>query len=127
MSKASGFADKVSDAINLKFIELCKLEERRGNYDYDQMKVIAGICMTRKPITDQSMEEPEVISIGTGTKLIHGKHFTASGEAIFDCHAEIIARRAFKRYLYAELTQLLQGHGSSIFYIENSEINLIKS
>ena len=48
-----------------------------------KMKVLAGICMTREPISDDSEEKPTVISIGTGTKTITGENFTASGHFLY--------------------------------------------
>ena len=78
------------------------------------MKVLAGICMTRQPISDSSNEKPEVISLGTGTKMLTGENFTASGTALLDCHGEIIARRGFKRFLYGQVKNV--NDPNSIFF-----------
>ena len=67
LSTNGAFADRIADAVNDKFMELCANQE---NDDFHKMKVLAGICMTRYPCSDESTEVPEVISIGTGTKTI---------------------------------------------------------
>lgn len=92
------------------------------------MKVLAGICMTREPISDSSNEKPEVISLGTGTKMLTGENFTASGTALLDCHGEIIARRGFKRFLYEQVKNVngSNSNGSIFFRPEGSSLLKLK-
>ena len=59
--------------------------------------------MTKEPLGEDSIEIPEVISIGTGTKTLTGDHLNASGTGIYDSHGEIVARRGLKRFFYHEL------------------------
>ena len=66
-------------------------------------KFMIGICMTKEPLGEDSIEIPEVISIGTGTKTLTGDHLNASGTGIYDSHGEIVARRGLKRFFYHEL------------------------
>ena len=102
-----------------------KLIDGTGSGEFHKMKVLAGIVMTRFPVSDDSIEEPEVISIGTGTKTITGSHFTASGKSVLDCHGEIIARRGFKRFLVDQIIKFTSGNEqNSIFEILNSKIKL---
>lgn len=44
-----------------------------------------------------------VVALGTGTKCLPRCNLQATGEQINDCHAEVLARRAFKRYILAEM------------------------
>ncbi|KAM9214685.1 double-stranded RNA-specific adenosine deaminase isoform 3-T3 [Leptosomus discolor] len=44
-----------------------------------------------------------VVSIGTGNRCVKGEELSLKGETVNDCHAEIIARRGFMRFLYSEL------------------------
>lgn len=53
-------------------------------------------------------EEPlpgsfEVVAIGTGTKVIDGNCLSTEGDRVHDCHGEVVARRAFVRFLYYQL------------------------
>ena len=67
------------------------------------MKVLAGICLTKEPVSDDTREKPEVLGLGTGTKTLLGNHLGISGREIIDSHGEIISRRCLKRYFYSEL------------------------
>nr|XP_028564857.1 double-stranded RNA-specific adenosine deaminase isoform X1 [Podarcis muralis] len=44
-----------------------------------------------------------VVSIGTGNRCVKGEELSLKGETVNDCHAEIISRRGFIRFLYTEL------------------------
>ncbi|NXE16589.1 DSRAD deaminase, partial [Lophotis ruficrista] len=44
-----------------------------------------------------------VISVGTGNRCVKGEELSLKGETVNDCHAEIISRRGFVRFLYSEL------------------------
>ena len=60
--------------------------------------VLAGIVMER--CHDDSYSSFQVISIGTGTKCLPQKEVSSFGDNLADCHAEVLARRAFIRFLY---------------------------
>ncbi|XP_046558600.1 uncharacterized protein LOC124267673 [Haliotis rubra] len=61
-------------------------------------KIIAGLVMKRNP-EDTGI----VISIGSGNRCITGQQLSLEGNTVNDCHAEIITRRGFLRFLYAQL------------------------
>ncbi|NXD86915.1 DSRAD deaminase, partial [Halcyon senegalensis] len=44
-----------------------------------------------------------VVSLGTGNRCVKGEELSLKGETVNDCHAEIISRRGFMRFLYGEL------------------------
>eukprot|EP00644_Phytophthora_capsici_P013787 jgi/Phyca11/77288/gw1.40.460.1 len=59
--------------------------------------VVAGIVLH-----DASKNSSRVISAATGNKCLGRRDLNADGLVVNDCHAEVLARRAFLRYLYAE-------------------------
>ncbi|NXC49273.1 DSRAD deaminase, partial [Penelope pileata] len=61
-------------------------------------KILAAIIMRRS-----SEDLGVVVSIGTGNRCVKGEELSLKGETVNDCHAEIISRRGFVRFLYSEL------------------------
>ncbi|XP_052801487.1 double-stranded RNA-specific adenosine deaminase-like isoform X2 [Mya arenaria] len=59
-------------------------------------KVMAAIVMT-----DNKTSISRVVSLGTGNRIIKGDKITQDGTVLHDSHAEILARRGFKRFLYS--------------------------
>lgn len=45
----------------------------------------------------------QIVALGTGTKCLGGAARSASGHLLHDSHAEVLARRALMKWLYAEL------------------------
>ncbi|NXY22028.1 DSRAD deaminase, partial [Atrichornis clamosus] len=58
-----------------------------------------------------------VVSIGTGNRCVKGEELSLKGETVNDCHAEIISRRGFVRFLYSELMKYDPSNPS---YVEES-------
>ncbi|XP_013863361.1 double-stranded RNA-specific adenosine deaminase isoform X2 [Austrofundulus limnaeus] len=56
-----------------------------------------------------------VVSLGTGNRCVKGEELSLKGETVNDCHAEIISRRGFIRFLYSELLRHYDGADDSIF------------
>ncbi|XP_064861149.1 double-stranded RNA-specific editase B2-like [Oncorhynchus nerka] len=73
-------------------------------------KVLAGIVMTR----GFDLRRAQVVSLGTGTKCISGECVSDQGWAVNDCHAEVTTRRAFLRFLYAQLELFLCNRPGSL-------------
>nr|XP_010952278.1 double-stranded RNA-specific adenosine deaminase isoform X2 [Camelus bactrianus] len=61
-------------------------------------KILAAIIM-KKDSDDLGV----VVSLGTGNRCVKGDSLSLKGETVNDCHAEIISRRGFIRFLYSEL------------------------
>lgn len=75
-------------------------------------KVLAGVIMTTE-------QDKIVVVLATGSKAI--RHLSDEGESIHDCHAEILARRAFKYFLYDQIAKYTSHQPDSIFQkVENS-------
>ncbi len=68
---------------------------------YSKRKVLAGVVMTTG--LDKVPEQAHVICVATGTKCINGEYISNQGLALNDCHAEVIARRALRKYLFMRL------------------------
>ncbi|XP_060937551.1 double-stranded RNA-specific adenosine deaminase [Limanda limanda] len=68
-----------------------------------------------------------VVSLGTGNRCVKGEELSLKGETVNDCHAEIISRRGFLRYLYSELQKHHEGAEDSIFEMAESEKLRIKA
>ncbi|XP_068998834.1 double-stranded RNA-specific adenosine deaminase [Embiotoca jacksoni] len=56
-----------------------------------------------------------VVSLGTGNRCVKGEELSLKGDTVNDCHAEIISRRGFVRFLYIELLKHYEGTDDSIF------------
>ena len=113
-------ADRIAACIREKFNQLTCNDVR-----LQRRKVLAGVVLTRH----YDIESMKVICITTGTKCIGGDCLTLNGEALNDCHAEIIARRCLIRYCYQQLKLLItENNDESIFErIPNSNRFQLKS
>lgn len=73
-----------------------------------EYKVIAGIVKVFN-------ENLQVVTFGTGSKFLLDQPSNFNGNTLIDAHAEVIARRAFLRYLYFELQKCIQNFPNTIF------------
>lgn len=62
----------------------------------------------------------EVVSAGTGTKCIGSMMLSENGDILNDSHAEVICRRAFIRYLMAQIRETKNENGQSIFKFDEA-------
>ena len=113
-------ADRVGQLCEEKFSELATQRPQSER----AKKVMAGIVMMKGSSGEGIVSGDvggEVVALGTGTKCISGESISESGLALNDCHAEVIARRAFLRFMYAQLTLCTKGpDNQSIFEREAS-------
>lgn len=65
-----------------------------------------------------------VVSLGTGNRCVKGEELSLKGDTVNDCHAEIISRRGFVRFLYSELLKHYEDASDSIF--EPAEKNKLR-
>nr|XP_002128212.1 double-stranded RNA-specific editase 1-like isoform X2 [Ciona intestinalis] len=101
---AGKLPDIVFQLVQQKFNSI--VEGLCGEQDYSKHKVLAGVVMTRK--MDPNIDEGTVVSVATGTKCINGEYISDQGSALFDCHAEIVAKRGLRKFLYEQLLSLPQ-------------------
>lgn len=64
-----------------------------------------------------------VISLATGTKCLGECELDPLGDRISDSHAEVLAKRAFHRYLLLEIRKALEGK-SQVFTFNKKKFNL---
>jgi tRNA-specific adenosine deaminase 1 len=60
-------------------------------------------CMAAFLVTPSPGAPPRVVALGTGTKCLAASARAPAGDALHDCHAEVVARRALHLWLYASL------------------------
>ncbi|XP_021342857.1 double-stranded RNA-specific adenosine deaminase-like isoform X2 [Mizuhopecten yessoensis] len=83
-------------------------------------KVIAGIVMETK-----TTNTFDVISIASGNRFIKGDALTTDGHVLVDSHAEILAARGMRKFLYYHLTKLSKGEKSTVLQrIEGEQAEL---
>jgi double-stranded RNA-specific adenosine deaminase len=124
------FADRVATAVIGSYQRHVPVSIR----DAYSQTVLAGVVVALPAPTEQQPEAVELVvaSFGVGTKFLPCAQVSASRSAapttppsergstrVLDCHAEVLARRGFQRFLLAEmeLAQLPQsqaGEGSRI-------------
>ncbi|ESO10942.1 hypothetical protein HELRODRAFT_167455 [Helobdella robusta] len=75
-----------------------KFKSLTGSSVYSKQKVLAGFIMTK-----DNNSNPKLVSLASGTKCINGEFISNNGRAINDCHAEILARRGLKNFLFQQL------------------------
>ncbi|GFS05670.1 double-stranded RNA-specific adenosine deaminase [Elysia marginata] len=98
--------DKIAALTHNKFNQLvATLPE-----SFPGRKVIAGLVM-RVGADDVGT----VISLGSGNRCITGDKLSLEGNTVNDCHAEIITRRGFLRFLYSQLLIHASDPSKSIF------------
>ncbi|KAJ8011880.1 hypothetical protein DPEC_G00062880 [Dallia pectoralis] len=103
------FAESIFYLVRRKYSELTD-KSHIISQSYNHHKVLAGIVMTR----GLDLRRAQVVCLGTGTKCISGKNVSEQGWTVNDCHAEVIARRAFLRFLYAQLEIVLSNLQDSL-------------
>lgn len=93
--------DVIAKAVFEKFFEII------APYPlFAKWKVIAGVAFTTRD------GDCQVVSIASGTKCVSGEKASLQGQTVNDCHAEVLARRGFVRYLYNQLLRVGKGQES---------------
>ena len=105
-------ADHIAELVHRKFDQLQRLAESTNV----GRKVIAGFVVTSPMLPDGGI----VVAVGSGTQCATGQNLSLRGETVNDCHAEIVARRSFKRFLYAEVNSIVDD-GESILFKRNED------
>lgn len=98
-----------------KISELClnfydKLPNSKRLHKETEWTILSAIVMQRNEC------DFEVVAMGTGTKCIGSNLLSATGNILNDSHAEIIARRAFIRFLLHQISVTRTSTVESIFH-----------
>ena len=100
-------ADAVASAVLRRYASLPK----NGKPQPGEYTLLAGFVVTEDAVPDAP---PRVVALGTGTKCLPASSRCPRGEALSDSHAEVIARRAFVRFLYDELERAMEDDGDAL-------------
>lgn len=103
-------ADRVSE-LCLSFYH--KLPNAKRLLKDSEWTIYSAIVMER----DSRLE---VVSCGTGTKCIGSLLLSENGDILNDSHAEVVCRRAFLRYLMAQVRATRSTGGQSIFKYDDN-------
>ena len=103
------FADRVAQCAIEAFDRLCAA----AGIEYRQTVCAAIVAVDRRA----GGATFSVVALGVGTKFLRAAQISADGGAgrvVRDCHAEVLARRAFKRFLCAELRRCVERGGGGL-------------
>ena len=109
-------SNKIERMVEEKYIKVSGVRENAEAI----RKVLSAIVLERKAGKRSTMK---VVALGTGTKCIASQNLNPNdpGKTVNDCHAEVIVKRAFRRYLYQQLSICFkQPERNSIFRYEFS-------
>lgn len=94
---------------------------------------VISLVVRQPPTFDSDHSDVIVpVSLGTGVKVLPHHRLPPLGDAVHDCHGEIIARRGFIRWLIFQAALLDQkgngriGEGSHALYVERGENGKLK-
>ncbi|XP_017797212.1 PREDICTED: tRNA-specific adenosine deaminase 1 [Habropoda laboriosa] len=110
------FADQVAQLCLEKYMKLGKT----GKPSEKEWTVLSGIALKKN---NGSLS---LVALATGTKCLGeidliNTELYEEGCRLSDSHAEVLARRAFLRYLYGQLDLLLNGAKSDVFVIDDEK------
>lgn len=92
--------------------------------DANQFTIIAAFVLRATGHPDTASElalHPltKVVALATGAKCQPTASFSPTGDALHDSHAEVLARRAFRRWLTEELQRALKANSAS-YWLQQS-------
>ncbi|EZA53394.1 tRNA-specific adenosine deaminase [Ooceraea biroi] len=104
----------LADSIARLCIEKYNFLKKTGKPSVHEWTVLSGIILQN---ADGSLC---LVALATGTKCLGESELINStpeerGSRLSDSHAEVLARRAFVRYLYDQIDMALSGSGSAVF------------
>lgn len=102
------------DICQLCFDTYKKLPKRGKPESGREWTLLAGVVQERNG-------DLEVVSIATGSKCIGKGKMDSKGEVLNDSHAEVLARRAFLRYLYNQLLLAYDSRGEDSIFTSPDE------
>ena len=100
-----GFADLVASACYAQFSKLPRRARPQAGREW---ALLAGVLLSVPP-----HKQPVVVALGTGSKCLGASQLSATGEKLADSHAEVVTRRAFRRFLMSEVRKVYKDGGES--------------
>ncbi|XP_035913019.1 tRNA-specific adenosine deaminase 1-like isoform X1 [Anopheles stephensi] len=110
-------ANRIASACLAKFDSLPKTGKPNESFEWT---ILSAIVLLKTAQTKDSADI-RVVALGTGTKCLAGNELSASGDRVHDSHAEVLARRAFLRYLLEQAENAASNPQESIFEQQTSE------
>ncbi|BGP07566.1 tRNA-specific adenosine deaminase 1 [Rhodotorula toruloides] len=74
---------------------------RRRSSNHPEWTVLAAVVLYRD-------EQARCVSIGTGLKALPHARLPVHGDVLHDSHAEVVARRGFKRWMYRQIEREIE-------------------
>uniref|UniRef100_A0A182JUQ4 tRNA-specific adenosine deaminase 1 n=1 Tax=Anopheles christyi TaxID=43041 RepID=A0A182JUQ4_9DIPT len=96
-------ANRIARACLAQFKTLPKTGKPNESFEWTILSAIVLVKTT--PNTPSN--EVRVVALGTGTKCLAGNELSPRGDRVNDSHAEVLARRAFVRYLLEQIEHAL--------------------
>ncbi|BFZ12905.1 hypothetical protein BsWGS_15944 [Bradybaena similaris] len=93
----SQLAKEIAEAVIHTYKKLPKKGKPQSNREWT---LLSGVVMS---IKEKFGIKLKTLSLGTGSKCIGKSKMSPKGDVLNDSHAEVLARRAFLRFLYKEL------------------------
>ncbi|XP_049549207.1 tRNA-specific adenosine deaminase 1 [Anopheles darlingi] len=100
-------ANSIARECLAKFDSLPKTGKPDESFEWT---ILAGVVLIRG-----ERRVSEVVALGTGTKCLGATELSQRGDRVNDSHAEVLARRAFLRYLYEQIELAGNGQKKTIF------------
>ncbi|KPV75116.1 uncharacterized protein RHOBADRAFT_43606 [Rhodotorula graminis WP1] len=95
---------------------------RRRSNCQSEWTVLAAVCLYRQ-LDNHAHYDVRCVSLGTGLKALPHARLPVHGDVLHDSHAEVIARRGFKLWLYRQIERAARDerervHGEGDLLIE---------
>lgn len=110
-------ADKIA---NLCYEHFESLPKKGKPVPGKEWTILAAIVQCTQNESDADEITLRVVSMGTGSKCVGQGKLSDQGDLLHDSHAEVIARRAFLRYMYSQLSLAYTSSDMSIFTVDDS-------
>uniref|UniRef100_A0AAG5DT63 tRNA-specific adenosine deaminase 1 n=1 Tax=Anopheles atroparvus TaxID=41427 RepID=A0AAG5DT63_ANOAO len=94
----ASLANRIAEESLIKFERLPKTGKPNEEFEWTILAAIA--LVVRTPTYEPTVR---VVALGTGTKCLGGSELSPRGDLVNDSHAEVLARRAFLRYLLEQI------------------------
>ncbi|CAG5115588.1 unnamed protein product [Candidula unifasciata] len=111
----SQLANEIAKTVINTYKKLPKKGKPQSNREWT---LLSGVVMSVK---EKSGIKLQTVSLGTGSKCIGKSKMSPKGDVLNDSHAEVLARRAFLRFLYTELGKAYQAT-SEVFLPPSAEL-----